>query len=123
MLPTQYFNMGDWINCGTCSKQFEINQVFHRDLGYCSRCRQKMTAPDLELLCAAEGAVAGYGDGRISRSDFREIMAIIHDTGWFSLVEKATLEHIHDNYRFTKASERLYHSEIEAWPKSSRKKN
>ena len=82
-----------------------------------------MTAPDLELLCAAEGAVAGYGDGRISRSDIQDIIAIIHNTDWFSPVEKATLEHIHDNYRFTKAAERLYHSELEAWPKNSKKKN
>ena len=118
MLPTQFFNVSDWINCGICSKQFEINQVFHRDLGYCSRCRRNMTAPDLELLCAAEAAVAGYGDGRISRNDLQEIIDIIRGTGWFSPVEKATLDHIHDNYRFTKAAERIYRSELEAWPKN-----
>ena len=120
MLHTQSFNVSDWINCGTCEKQFEINQVFYRDLGYCSRCRRHMTAPDLELLCAAEAAVAGYGDGRISRSDLQEIIDIIHGTGWFSPVEKATLDHIHENYRFTKAAERLYRSELEAWPKNSK---
>lgn len=123
MQPIQCFNMGDWINCGDCDKQFEINQVFQRDLGYCSRCRRDMTAPDLELICAAEGAVAGYGDGRISRRDIQDIIAIIHNTGWFSPVERATLEHIYDNYRFTKASEKIYHSELENWPKSSKKKN
>ena len=117
MQPIQCFNMGDWINCGDCDKQFEINQVFQRDLGYCSRCRRDMTAPDLELICAAEGAVAGYGDGRISRRDIQDIIAIIHNTGWFSPVERATLEHIYDNYRFTKASEKIYHSELENWPK------
>ena len=120
MLPTRYFNVSDWINCGTCDQQFEINQIFHRDLGYCSRCRRDMTAPDLELLCAAEGAIAGYGDGRISRSDIQDILGIVHDTGWFSLVEKATLDHIHENYRFTKAAERLYHSELEDWPKNTK---
>ena len=117
MLPIQFSNVGDWINCGTCGKQFEINQVFHRDLGYCSRCRRHMTAPDLELLCAAEAAVAGYGDGRISRSDLQDIIAIIHGTDWFSPVEKATLDHIHNNYRFTSAAEQLYHSELENWPR------
>jgi len=106
MLPAQSSNVSDWINCGTCEEQFEINQVFYRDLGYCSRCRRHMTAPDLELL-----------DGRISRSDLQDIIAIIHGTGWFSPVEKATLDHIHDNYRFTKAAERLYHSELEDWPR------
>ena len=117
MLPTQSFNVSDWINCGTCEKQFEINQVFYRDLGYCSRCRRDMTAPDLELLCAAEGAIAGYGDGRISRGDIQDIIAIIHGTGWFSPVEKATLEHIYDNYRFTKLAEKIYLNELENWPK------
>ena len=120
MLPAQSSNVSDWINCGTCEEQFEINQVFYRDLGYCSRCRRHMTAPDLELLCAAEGAIAGYGDGRSSRSDIQDILGIVHDTGWFSLVEKATLEHIHDNYRFTKAAERIYRSELGAWPKNSK---
>ena len=120
MLPTLYPNVADWINCGECDEQFEINQVFHRDLGYCSRCRKDMPAPDLELICAAEGAVAGYGDGRISRRDIQDIMDIIHTTGWYSLVEKATLEHIHDHYRFTKAAERLYQSELEAWPKKTK---
>ena len=121
MLPIQYLNVSDWINCGECDKQFEIHQVFHRDLGYCSRCRKDMAAPDLELICAAEGAVAGYGDGRISRRDIQDIMGIIHNTGWYSLVEKATLEHIYDNYRFTKLAEQIYHSELEKWPKSSKK--
>jgi len=123
MLPIQYLNVSDWINCGECDKQFEIHQVFHRDLGYCSRCRKDMAAPDLELICAAEGAVAGYGDGRISRRDIHDIMDIIHTTGWYSLVEKATLEHIYDHYRFTKLAEKIYHSELENWPKSSKKKN
>jgi len=104
MLPAQSSNVSDWINCGTCEEQFEINQVFYRDLGYCSRCRRHMTAPDLELLCAAD-------------SDLQEIIEIIHGTGWFSPVEKATLDHIHDNYRFTKAAERLYRSELEDWPR------
>ena len=121
MLPTQYSIVSDWINCGECDKQFEIHQVFHRDLGYCSRCRKDMAAPDLELICAAEGAVAGYGDGRISRSDIQDIIAIVHGTGWFSPVEKATLEHIHDNYRFTKLAEKIYLNELENWPKSSKK--
>ena len=119
MLPTQYFNVSDWLNCGICDKQFEINQVVHRDLGYCSRCRRDMTAPDLELLCAAEGAIAGYGDGRISRGDIQDIIAIVHGTGWFSPVEKATLEHIYDNYRFTKLAGQIYHKELEAWPQKS----
>tara|TARA_B100001123_G_C14322012_1_gene635594 strand:+ start:55 stop:423 length:369 start_codon:yes stop_codon:yes gene_type:complete len=122
MLPKQYFNMGDWINCGFCDKQFEIHQVFHRDLGYCSRCRKDMPAPDLELICAAEGAIAGYGDGRISRRDIQDIMDIIHNTGWYSLVEKSTLEHIYENYRFTKLAEQIYHNELEKWPKTSKKK-
>ena len=121
MVPTQCFNVSDWLNCGICDKQFEIHQVFHRDLGYCSRCRRDMTAPDLELLCAAEGAIAGYGDGRISRGDIQDIIAIVHGTGWFSPVEKATLEHIYDNYRFTKLAEKIYLNELENWPKSSKK--
>ena len=54
MLPTQYFNVSDWLNCGTCDKQFEINQVVHRDLGDCSRWRNDMHDPDLELSSVAE---------------------------------------------------------------------
>ena len=81
-----------------------------------------MPAPDLELICAAEGAIAGYGDGRISRRDIQDIMDIIHNTGWYSLVEKSTLEHIYENYRFTKLAEQIYHNELEKWPKTSKKK-
>ena len=117
MLPTPSFNVSDWINCGTCGEQFEIRLVFQRSHGYCSRCRQRMTPLDLELLCAAEGAIAGYGDGRISHSDLQEIIDIIHDTGWFSPVEKETLDHIHSNYRFTSTAEQLYNRELEDWPR------
>ena len=109
--------MSDWIDCGNCGDQFEIRQVFQRSYGYCSSCRQRMKPLDLELLCAAEGAVAGYGDGRISRSDLQEIMAIVSGTGWFSPIEKATLELIHRNYRFTGAAERLYRTELGNWPR------
>ena len=109
--------MSDWIDCGNCGDQFEIGQVFRRSHGYCSSCRQRMKPLDLELLCAAEGAVAGYGDGRISRSDLQEIMAIVSGTGWFSPIEKATLELIHRNYRFTGAAERLYRTVLGNWPR------
>ena len=109
--------MSDWIDCGNCGDQFEIGQVFQRSHGYCSSCRQRMKPLDLELLCAAEGAVAGYGDGRISRSDLQEIMAIVSGTGCFSPIEKATLELIHRNYRFTDAAERLYRTELGNWPR------
>ena len=117
MLPIPSFNVSDWINCGTCGEQFEIRLVFQRSQGYCSRCRQRMSPLDLELLCAAEGAIAGYGDGRISHSDLQEIMAIVSGTGWFSPIEKATLELIHRNYRFTGAAEQLYNTELGNWPR------
>ncbi|MDP7590602.1 MAG: hypothetical protein QGG08_03145 [Candidatus Poseidoniia archaeon] len=81
-------------------------------------CRRRMKPLDLELLCAAEGAVAGHGDGRVSRGDLQEIMVIIRGTGWFSPVEKATLDLIHRNYRFTSAAEKLYHTELSNWPKN-----
>jgi len=108
--------VSDWIDCENCGDQFEI-RVFQRSHGYCSSCRQRMKPLDLELLCAAEGAVAGHGDGRVSRGDLQEIMAIIRGTGWFSPVEKATLDLIHRNYRFTSAAEQLYRTEIGDWPK------
>ena len=109
--------MSDWIDCENCGDQFEIRRVFQRSHGYCSRCRRRMKPLDLELLCAAEGAVAGRGDGRISQEDLRELMAIVRGTGWFSPVEKATLDLIHRNYRFTRAAERLYRAELGNWPR------
>ncbi len=109
--------MSDWIDCENCGDQFEI-RVFQRSHGYCSSCRQRMKPLDLELLCAAEGAVAGHGDGRVSHGDLQEIMAIIRGTGWFNPVEKATLDLIHRNYRFTSAAEKLYRTELGNWPKN-----
>jgi len=58
------------------------------------------------------------GDRRLALGDLQEIMVIIRGTGWFSPVEKATLDLIHRNYRFTSAAEKLYHTELSNWPKN-----
>ena len=62
--------------------------------------------------------MARHDDGRVSRGNLQEIMAIIRGTGWFNPVEKATLDLVHRNYRFTGATEKLYRTELGNWPKN-----
>jgi hypothetical protein len=59
---------------------------------------------DGHLLEIAEVAVAGAGDGRISKADAERLLTAVIDDNVFTDVERATIDYIHKNYRWTESA-------------------
>ncbi len=79
---------------------------------------------DRELLEAADKAISGKGDGRISRSDAEKVLKQVKDSGVYSDVEKRTMAYIRDHYQFTEGADTWFRTEVRKWAavKSSPKK-
>lgn len=73
---------------------------------------------DREMLEIADRATAGQGDGRISIEDARKLIAAVTDGGRYTDVEKETMAHIRDNYRFTDEADGWFREEIRRWAAS-----
>ena len=73
---------------------------------------------DAELLEAAEKAVTGRGDGRISMKDAEDLLAKVKDGGTYTDVEKATMDYIRDNFKWTEDADQWFRSEIRKWAAS-----
>ncbi len=67
---------------------------------------------DGAIIEAAEEAVKGSGDGRISKADAGKILKVAMDAGKITDIEKVTLQHIHKNYQWTDASAAWFNDEI-----------
>lgn len=61
-----------------------------------------------ELWDAAEEAVAGRGDGRISKGDAEKIFAIIAEDGVYDDLEKKTVKYIRREFAWTEAGDEHY---------------
>jgi len=72
---------------------------------------------DGHLLEIAELAVAGAGDGRISKADAEKMLAAVIDDDVYTSVEKATIDYIHKNYRWTEAAWDWFREQIKNWEK------
>lgn len=70
---------------------------------------------DGRLLDMADQAVAGAGDGRISRADAEALIATVKDGGTYTDVEKDTMEHIRDRYRWTEGADEWFRTEVARW--------
>ncbi len=70
------------------------------------------------LLSMADKAVQGAGDGRISKKDAEEIIKVVIDGGSYTEAEKATMEYIRDNYKWTEAANEWFRSQIAEWEES-----
>jgi hypothetical protein len=70
---------------------------------------------DREMLEIADRATAGQGDGRISIEDARLLIGAVKDGGRYTDVEKETMAHIRDNYRFTDEADAWFRDEIRRW--------
>jgi hypothetical protein len=70
---------------------------------------------DGRLLEMAEKAVAGAGDGRISKADAAELIKTVRDGGTYTDVEKDTMEYIRDNFKWTDGADDWFRSEIASW--------
>ena len=70
---------------------------------------------DKSLLDAADEAVAGAGDGRISLADAKNLLSEVKDGGDYTDVEKDTMKHIRDNYKWTDEADEWFRKEINKW--------
>lgn len=70
---------------------------------------------DAGLLEMAYKAVAGAGDGRISKKDAESLLASVKDGNSYTYVEKATMKYIRENYKWTEDSDEWFRSEIAMW--------
>jgi len=70
---------------------------------------------DKELLEAAEEAVAGRGDGRISMEDAKKLYEKVKDGDSYTDIEKATVKYIRDNFKWTDDADEWFRAEIRKW--------
>ncbi len=70
---------------------------------------------DKRLLEAADEAVKGKGDGRISLADAKKLLPEVTDGGRYTDIEKATMAYIRDNYKWTKEGDDWFRTEIRKW--------
>lgn len=70
---------------------------------------------DAALLEAADEAVAGRGDGRISIADADMLLEKVKDGNSYTDVEKATVKHIRENYKWTDDADEHFRKSINAW--------
>lgn len=72
---------------------------------------------DGHLIEIADAAVTGFGDGRISKPDAERILAAVIEDNVFTDVERATVDYIHKNYRWTESAREWFRDQIIDWEK------
>ena len=70
---------------------------------------------DGELIEAAEKAVAGRGDGRISMEDAQMLLEKVKDGDTYTDIEKDTIAYIRDNFKWTEQADEWFRTEIRKW--------
>ena len=70
---------------------------------------------DKELLEAAEEAIKGRGDGRISKADAEMLLAKVKDGDSYTDIEKATVKYIRENMKWTEDADEWFRGEIRTW--------
>jgi DNA-directed RNA polymerase subunit F len=70
---------------------------------------------DNELLTAAEEAVKGKGDGRISLDDAKLLLEKVKDGDTYTDIEKDTMEYIRNNFKWTPEADEWFRTEIRKW--------
>ena len=70
---------------------------------------------DGELIELADKLTAGAGDGRISKEDASQILEAVKDGASYTDIEKDTVKHLRDNYKWTEAADEWFRSEIRKW--------
>jgi hypothetical protein len=72
---------------------------------------------DGHLIEIANVAVAGAGDGRISKADAERLLAAVIEDNVFTDVERTTIDYIHKNYKWTESARDWFRDQIKAWEK------
>ncbi len=70
---------------------------------------------DAKLIDAVDKAVAGQGDGRISKKDAEVLIKIVKDGNTYTDVEKITVEFIRSHYKWTTEADEYFRTEIRKW--------
>jgi DNA-directed RNA polymerase subunit F len=70
---------------------------------------------DKELLDAADNAIKGRGDGRISMEDAKDLLAKVKDGDTYTDIEKDTVAYIRDHYKWTAEADEWFRTEIRKW--------
>ncbi len=70
---------------------------------------------DGTLLEAAEKAVEGRGDGRISKDDAAQLLQLVKDGDAYTDVEKDTVAYIRDKMKWTDEADEWFRTEIRKW--------
>jgi hypothetical protein len=70
---------------------------------------------DNGLLTAAEEAVKGKGDGRISLEDAKSLLEQVKDGDTYTDIEKDTMEYIRNNFKWTDEADEWFRTEIRKW--------
>ncbi len=66
-------------------------------------------------LKAAEKAVSGAGDGRISKADVEELFRAIADGNQYTDIEKATVKYIREHFIWTTEADELFRDKVRDW--------
>jgi len=72
---------------------------------------------DGHLLEIADVAVAGAGDGRISKEDAERMLAAVIDDNVYTGIEQETVDYIHKNYHWTEAAWDWFREQIKNFEK------
>jgi len=70
---------------------------------------------DKDLIEAAETAVKGRGDGRISMEDATKLLEKVKDGNNYTDVEKDTMEYIREEFKWTDEANEWFRTEIRKW--------
>jgi hypothetical protein len=70
------------------------------------------------LLKAAEEAVSGKGDGKISMKDAESLLVQVKDGNSYTEIEKDTMEYIRQNFKWTEKADEWFRAEIRKWAAS-----
>ncbi len=70
---------------------------------------------DSHMITMADRAVKGRGDGRISLADAKKLLHAVKDSKNYTEVEKATMRHIRDKYRFSGDADKWFRSQVRSW--------
>ncbi len=66
-------------------------------------------------LRMADEAIAGQGDGRISKEDAEKIFDTISDGKAYTQVEKHTMRYLRDHYKWTEGADALFRKKVRSW--------
>jgi hypothetical protein len=75
---------------------------------------------DRALIEAAEAAVAGRGDGRISKADAETLLTFVIDGGKITTAEQATMVYLRDHFKWTDKADAWFKDAITRWEAGER---